>query len=93
MILIFLTFSQFYKGNDGLSKDYNLQEDNCKPGMYCAALYYGQWHRGFITKVDGKKRRCGVSYIDYGSIATLPMLGTIHILRKHFYSTKLDLIS
>ena len=42
--------------------------------MYCAALYYGQWHRGFITKVDAKKRRCGVSYIDYGSIATLPML-------------------
>ena len=75
MILIFfLTFSQFYKGNDGLSKDYNLQEDNCKPGMYCAALYYGQWHRGFITKVDAKKRRCGVSYIDYGSLATLPML-------------------
>merc|ERR1719483_1426734 len=65
---------QFYKGNDGLSKDYYLQEDNCKPGMYCAALYYGQWHRGFITKVDAKKRRCGVSYIDYGSIATLPML-------------------
>ena len=62
----------FYKGDDGLSKDYNLREDVCQPGMYCAALYYNTWHRAILTKLNFSKQKFSVCYIDYGTIAQLP---------------------
>lgn len=64
----------FYKGDIGVSEEYLFKKENCKLGMHCAALYYGRWHRGLLTKVNWSKKKFSVFYIDYGTLASVPLL-------------------
>ena len=51
--------------------------------MHCAASYFGRWHRGLLTKVNWAKKKFSVFYIDYGTLASVP-LNNLRILDKRF---------
>lgn len=77
-------FSDFYKGGNGLSRSYILKPNNCRPGIFCAALYENSWHRATLTHVDFETDQFRVFYVDYGSLADRVSVSDLRYLDKRF---------